>query len=129
MGDGAMPLLGAVVLLLLLSSLLFPSSASAFKLPVSAGTLFGDVGLFLLSAMLLALLLVVISDPFCSEMRFSLDKFRCSDSLRLPFDGLCSMLLRVDERDGPGGVAAVSVPVPLAVAGCSGFDHCVVREI
>lgn len=98
-----------VVVVVVFSSLL-ASTASELRLFVRTCicVFLGDVG-FLLSVMLLELLLVVISDPFCSEMRFSLDAFRFSGSLMLPLDGLCSILFIVDDLDGPGGVAG-SVP-------------------
>lgn len=61
-----------------------------------------DVVLF---SMLLVLLLLLIS-PFVVPIKFSVEcrRFPGGSMLRLPFDGLCSMLFMVDDRDGPGGV-------------------------
>jgi hypothetical protein len=90
-----------------------------------------------LFSMLFVLLLLLIS-PLVSPIRFSVECLRLPGAgsvLRLPFEGLCSMLFIVDERDGPGGVCMVgSVPFwPFvtvtsceALAGCVGRDHCVV---
>lgn len=66
-----------------------------------------------LFSMLLLLLLLLIS-PLVTPIRFSVECRRLPGAgsvLRLPLDGLCSMLVIVDERDGPGGVSTTaSVP-------------------
>lgn len=66
-----------------------------------------------LFSMLFVLLLLLIS-PLVTPIRFSVECLRLPGAgsvLRLPLEGLCSMLFIVDDRDGPGGVVTlVSVP-------------------
>lgn len=81
-----------------------------------------------LFSMLFALLLLLIS-PFVVPIKFSVECLRLPGAvsvLRLPFEGLCSMLFIVDDRDGPGGVSVPFWPLTVALAGCVGRDHCVV---
>lgn len=85
---------------------------------VMAAAEVGDVAV--LFSMLFVLLLLLIS-PLVLPMRFSVECRRlpgAGSMLRLPLDGLCSMLVMVEERDGPGGVwTVVSVPFCPLVAG------------
>jgi hypothetical protein len=73
----------------------------------------GDETAGALFSMLEAELLLLIS-PLVVPIKFSVEWRRLPgvvSALRLPFEGLCSMLFMVDEREGPAGVS-----VPLAVA-------------